>query len=186
MIDLETMSLRANAAIISIGAVKFDPDTGKLGETFYQAVDIASYERSSSKYDIQGRTLQWWMSQSDAARAVFEDPAKEHIITSLIKLSAFFGGAIYVWSNGANFDVPILENAYDVEYMFAPWKFYNVRCHRTFKNLVPRDVIELPDLDKGVEHNALDDAIKQAHEVIAVTQYLKGALDDYRDSRQSA
>ena len=43
MVDLETLSTKPNAAIVSIGAVFFDPKTGELGDTYYQVIDIETY-----------------------------------------------------------------------------------------------------------------------------------------------
>ena len=42
MLDLETMSTASNAAIVAIGAVEFEPETGKLGREFYCNVSLAS------------------------------------------------------------------------------------------------------------------------------------------------
>jgi DNA polymerase III epsilon subunit-like protein len=42
MLDLETMGNGPRAAIVAIGAVEFDPDTGTVGERFYRAVDLAT------------------------------------------------------------------------------------------------------------------------------------------------
>lgn len=46
MLDLETMGSGPRAAIVTIGAVFFDPMTGELGEEFEAAIDL----RSSAKY----------------------------------------------------------------------------------------------------------------------------------------
>ena len=40
MIDLETLGTAANAPVIAIGAVFFDPNTGTLGDTFDAAIDV--------------------------------------------------------------------------------------------------------------------------------------------------
>ncbi|MBK0004878.1 3'-5' exonuclease, partial [Erwinia sp. S38] len=42
MIDLETMGNKPNAAIVSIGAVFFEPDSGEIGNTFYSNVQLES------------------------------------------------------------------------------------------------------------------------------------------------
>lgn len=188
MIDLETLSVQTDAVIVSVGAVKFDPERGVLGDTFYSAVDLTCYNQAPrvGQYAVDGKTLMWWVDQGEAARAVFNDPNAKHIFEVLMGLSHFVRDSTYVWSNGANFDIPILEHAYKCEMSTPPWKFFNVRCHRTLKNLVPRHVLELPDLVTGVEHNALDDAIYQAHEALRAITYLQDMNDARRDTRQSA
>lgn len=42
MLDLETMGNGSKAAIVSIGAVFFNPLTGETGSEFYQVVSINS------------------------------------------------------------------------------------------------------------------------------------------------
>ena len=39
MIDFETLGLKENAVLLSVGACAFDPATGEIGETFYCAID---------------------------------------------------------------------------------------------------------------------------------------------------
>ena len=38
MVDLETLSSKNNAAIASIGAIEFNPETGKQGQSFYEII----------------------------------------------------------------------------------------------------------------------------------------------------
>jgi len=40
MVDLETLSLNNNAVVVSISAVEFDLETGELGKTFEEGIDI--------------------------------------------------------------------------------------------------------------------------------------------------
>ena len=42
MLDIETLGKRHNAALLSIGATKFDPFTDKIIDTFYVAADPES------------------------------------------------------------------------------------------------------------------------------------------------
>jgi hypothetical protein len=72
MLDLETMGTSPNAAIVAIGAVKFDPGTGELGGRFYQVVDLASSVAAGCVIDPD--TVLWWMRQSPEARAMFDAP----------------------------------------------------------------------------------------------------------------
>ena len=42
MLDLETMGNGPHAAIIAIGAVKFDTQAQEIGEKFYTVIDLES------------------------------------------------------------------------------------------------------------------------------------------------
>jgi hypothetical protein len=44
MIDIETLSNPPNAVICAIGAVFFEPSTGKIGPSFYQTIDPRNAE----------------------------------------------------------------------------------------------------------------------------------------------
>lgn len=56
MLDLETMGSGSKAAIVSIGAVLFDPMTGETGAEFYQVVSL----NSSAHYgELDPGTVIW-------------------------------------------------------------------------------------------------------------------------------
>jgi len=42
MIDLETLGTKVDAPVLSIGAVEFNLETGKLGQEFYCVLDLQS------------------------------------------------------------------------------------------------------------------------------------------------
>ena len=65
MLDLETMSVRSNAAIASIGAVKFDTETG-IVDKFYRTVDLRTSKAVGLHVDPE--TVGWWNNQSKEAR----------------------------------------------------------------------------------------------------------------------
>ena len=67
MLDLETMGLGPNAAIIAIGAVMFDPETMQLGSEFYRIINLESAVAAGGIMDAG--TVMWWLEQGAAARA---------------------------------------------------------------------------------------------------------------------
>ena len=71
-----------------------------------------------------------------------------------------------VWSNGADFDVPMLAHAFSQVQMEMPWKFFNSRCFRTYKNLPGAKNVGVPFA--GTKHNALADAYHQAQTLQAI------------------
>lgn len=168
MLDLETWGTAPGSALRSIGAVVFDPATGKTGETFYRNITRESCEVAGLKVDPQ--TEKWWADQSEAARKALE-PDQISLANALKLFSNWWGrvGGEYVWGHGAGFDPVLLECAFRALMLDAPWHFWNVRCCRTILALGNRR----PKRDGGTHHNALDDAIAQA---VAVSAALKAGV----------
>lgn len=171
MVDLETLGTTSDAVIMSIGAVKFDLATGKINDDgFYRSISIES--NLAHRRRISEDTLIWWLKQATAAQAVFHE-GKETLETGLLELSDWIGNDKYtIWSNGSDFDIPMLTHAYTQTGIEIPWRFYNSRCYRTYKNLPGAKDIRLPAI--GVKHNALSDAYQQAQTVCAIHAELFG------------
>lgn len=171
MIDLETLGTVADAVILSIGAVRFDLNSEQISDAgFYRSVSIES--NLDFKRRIQEDTLIWWLKQSSAAQAVFHEP-KETLETALCEFSDWLGDdSSFMWSNGADFDLPMLAHAYTQATVEVPWKFWNNRCLRTFKNLPQAKNVYVPRL--GTHHNALQDAIYQARLAQAIQREVMG------------
>jgi exodeoxyribonuclease VIII len=66
MIDLETLATSPNAAVLTIGAVKFDPfnieTDNPTCEKLYIKVDLDSCDALG--LDVSEDTLEWWSQQS--------------------------------------------------------------------------------------------------------------------------
>lgn len=169
MVDLESLGTTADAVILSIGAVKFDLATGQIDDNgFYSSISVES--NLAWKRRISEDTLLWWFKQEAAARQVFFEP-KESLEAGLVQLSDWIGTGTYeVWSNGADFDLPMLAHAYTDLGIEIPWKFYLSRCYRTYKNLPGAKDIRVPNA--GVKHNAMADAYTQAQTVCAIHRQL--------------
>jgi len=153
MLDLETMGNGTNAAIIAIGAARFD--VGEITDEFYAVVDLAS--SVAVGLEIDASTIMWWMKQSDDARKQFERD-NVPLVEALKQFSEWVGEDAEVWGNGAAFDNAILSNAYRKCGMEQPWKFWNDRCYRTVKSMNPY----VKMVRQGVYHRAVDDAKSQA------------------------
>lgn len=170
MIDLETLATTADAVILSIGAVPFDLEKGVVAEEgFYVSVSVDS--NFEYKRRVSEDTLIWWMKQEAAARQVFME-SKDSLPEALTMLSDFVGSSNpTVWSNGADFDIPMLTHAFTQTGISIPWEFWNSRCYRTYKNLPGAKHVASPT-SEGVKHNALADAYNQAHHVCAIHKAL--------------
>lgn len=166
MIDLETLGTQPGSVILSIGAVLFDPNAPVeecLGKEFYCVVSTGSCKEAN--LEINQDTLDWWDKQSAEARTVIDQAAAEGAFTlthALEELAKFIPAGALVWSNGANFDQPLLDVAYNRVSVNLPWKYYNSRCYRTIKALCSRDVAKALEPATVCAHNALEDAKWQA------------------------
>lgn len=192
MIDLETLSTRPDAAILSIGAVMFD-DNG-LGMDFYCPVRRQGQEELGFHVDL--RTIEWWAKQTPEARAAaFDDPnamtIKEAIGSLCLWLSGNrvgvgFGPSIKAWSHGSGFDLPILEHACRVVGIRNPISYADCRDTRTIYEIGGINIHVLRD--PSTHHNALVDARVQALGVILARRAIKGwrAADTMMRSATSA
>ena len=146
MSDLETLSTRANAAWLTIGAIKFDPFgdiTLTFGgryptleemqanlDCFYQRVDYADMKPKGFHVD-QG-TVDWWMKQKEEVRAEAFNPADRMKIEQVLdEYYLWFGNAEKPWSHGANFDNKLIEDACSIMGRKPPFFFTEGRCTRT-------------------------------------------------------
>lgn len=164
MLDIETLGVESDSAILSIGAVLFDIKTGALGTTFYKIISLDS----SLKFGrVEGNTLKWWITQSPRAKEIFNSRDAVTLESALNDFSEFVSQVenVCVWGNGSSFDNVILKNAYNKLSMPVPWNFRNDRDVRTIIALT-QDILNINSKNEvvmdGVTHNALDDAIYQA------------------------
>lgn len=165
MLDVETLGTSADACILSIGAVKFDLESTAMDDAgFYASISVES--NLSAGRRIQESTLLWWLNQDKAAQDVFHE-AKQTLQGALSDLDDWLGAGEYMmWSNGADFDLPMVAHAYITNGLEVPWSFWRSRCVRTYKNLPGAKDVKLSF--PGVKHNALADAVYQAKLVQAI------------------
>ena len=170
-LDIETLSRRENAAIISLSAVPFykygtgdnilkypfaclDEEYGKTEiEPFYEVVNATSCALAGMHFEQA--TVEFWSKQEDQAKAEFMmRPAlsirdvMEGFVNYILAIKEQYDVEVCVWAQGTDFDVPIIRNAIRsvLQIKEVPWGHTQVRCGRTW-------VLE------GVEllHGALED-----------------------------
>lgn len=160
MVDIETMSLKHNAVIASIGACYFDIETGEIGKQFYTTVDMETCQTQGLVIDAG--TVKFWMEQNDVARLALFTPPIKHIYGALFGFREFFAEDSYLWSH-ATFDSVVFANAYDSIEQHTPWHYRNTRDLRTLKAVA--EMMGCSDVEKPkpeIAHHALYDAISQA------------------------
>lgn len=177
MVDLETLGCEFDAAILSIGAVVFDPYTGEQFKEFYEAVDL----ESALEYgNVSASTIKWWMNQCKEAQ-VDAFTGTKGLIEVINRFAWFYREANLgqtitpIWGNGSSFDITILEHAYSKASMKTPWPYNAPRDCRTIKDLCS-GYVNIPEF-VGTQHNALDDAKFQAKWVSDMYKRLREGLE---------
>ena len=175
-IDLETLSTSPAAVMLSIGAVAVCESTGTRLQ-FYAATSVDS--QPGRKTDAS--TLIWWDKQSNEARKAFDYAHSEDcppLSQALDQLTDWLGKLgethdVYVYGNGSDFDIGILNHAYKEISNFTPWNFRNVRDMRTLRDICLRFGLTISVPRVGVAHNALDDAQFQADVIMESLRQLE-------------
>ena len=173
MIDLETLATSPDAAILTIGAVKFDPFGDDVKEPdcdkFYVRVDLDSCDRIGLV--TTDDTIAWWAQQSQEAQdEAFSPDNRIDIVDAMHQLYKFCWGAKRVWSHGAAFDIVICEHIFKKIGKAVPWSFWQARCTRTLF-----DIGINPKRPPVLKHHALEDAWNQAVGVQNVYKKLRMA-----------
>lgn len=177
MVDIETLSTAVNAVVLNIGAVEFDPLSGKILREFYHELDLS--EQPGRHIDIN--TVQWWFKQCQENPANFDlvtkhNREKDSVMFVLHKLGEFLNGGIEyamtrvegyeklsIYACDPDFDMAILNDLYKDNGLPLPWRYSELRSVRTIRELVKITGMEVPHQEAN--HNALDDCIRQAKEV---------------------
>jgi len=154
MVDIETLGLDPGAAILSIGAVRFDGYG--TGAEFEASISLESCQEHG--LEIDAGTLEWWLSQDDEVAGVLS--GGDDIDDALAEFAGFLVDVDEVWANSPSFDCAMLSAAFDAVDMETPWEFYQERDVRTVKNLPGAPDVGMEDGES--EHDALDDARQQA------------------------
>ena len=162
MLDIETLSTRPDAVVLTLGAVKFSPwasevdtDTG-----LYVRVDVD--EQLALDRHVQQDTVEWWGKQAEEVREEALGDANRTSVTELLdQLNKFVVGVDNIWCQGPVFDILILENLYRQVERPTPWQFWQIRDSRTLFGVHGDPRGKGP---KGA-HNALIDCYYQAEAV---------------------
>ncbi len=182
MLDLETLSTRSDAKVLSIGIAIFNEE--EVLDTAGWAIDLAD--------DVGGhvdwKTVKWWLDQSNQARE-FSWRGTVSNATAAFNLKTHLAGFDVKewWSMDPHFDHVILENwwrrmsehATGRQSVLHPGDFpVGYRQPRAYRTLVGEafDLGYDATADRGffVAHNPIDDAASQARVVIAARRYLRG------------
>lgn len=196
MIDIETMGLRHNAPVMSIGAVWFDPE-----QNGWQPKNRAFYCRFEQnevltlcKDGLDAGTILWWLEQDDASRKEITDP--EGTVPVGIGISALERFIlsesedpdvrdVYVWGNSDTFDIGTLGAFIQKAGFKIPWNYgrdANCRTVVWLSRLLTG--MDKPKDMRGVKHNALHDAEHQAKYIEAMVTRMRACMITKTDGEQ--
>ena len=163
MLDLETLSLDANATVLSIGAVQFDLHTGKMGNTFHIRLPILPQVLNGSHIDQS--TLDWWNKQDITAKdQLIKLKEENNLDKALIDFNTWIKKHTTdikntrLWGNGVTADNVWIRNLYKrtkIDFILPYWSDTDVRT-----------LTQLEDYDKvksivgefnGIKHDAISD-----------------------------
>lgn len=161
MLDLETLSVRPNAVILIIGAVKFSRAGSlkplKKMDVFYRRIELDSCAELGMRVDKA--TVDWWKQQDEKVYyEALENPDRVPIRQALEEFSIWMRGCKKIWGNGDDFDCTILGEAYDLCAIEKPWNFWDTRDVRTLFDLAG---VRKCDLPTDNEHHAVYDCYRQ-------------------------
>jgi len=170
MVDVESLGKKPNAAIVSIGAVVFDPYAfPTLGEQF--EVYICPGLVESAGFGIEQETLDWWHlpEQAEAAKISLngETSPEEamHLFADWLNQQGEKANRI-IWTKGQDFDIPKIENHFERFGIEIPYEYQNKADVRTVFRLAKRNGFDVNTLLRPEpEHTALWDAVYQASAV---------------------
>ena len=161
MLDLESLGTRPDCAILTLGAIKFNPYVlDSFGDSLYLRIDVN--EQLALGREVQEDTLTWWSTQAEDVREEALGEGNRVSLTEMYRqLNRFCVGATNIWCQGPAFDIVILENIYRQMGWPTPWQFWQIRDSRTLFGVHgdPREK------NKAGLHNALEDCVSQAQGV---------------------
>lgn len=171
MLDIETLSTKTNALVLTIGVVKFDPFSDELHDGLH--IKLSIDEQISLNRSVLKDTVVWWESQDkEIIEQTFSPENRISVREGLLQLTEYINSANIgnIWGQGYGFDMTVLSSLYEDVWLEVPWKFYQERDSRTLFSLLPED--PRPQEAKKTLHNALSDAYYQAVGVQKAMKFL--------------
>jgi hypothetical protein len=176
MIDLETLSTRANAVIVEVGYSLFETQgsgvnqSGRWNLRLEEQIDSVHMLR-----DVSTSTLMWWLDQSkEAQESAFKGLPKYTIQEFLAEFQEVipWHNIQAVWCKGLTFDLPMLEDLHKQYGKLVPWHYRTPRDMRTLTWLAGMSSAD--HVKPTLAHSAESDCIAQAQTVQMALKKLEG------------
>lgn len=164
MLDIETLGTDSNSVIVSISAVVFDLQTGKIGGEYEAGVNILEQLLNGGVIDTS--TVAWWAAQSAAAKQALYTLKAQALDIVLSSFNTWLAASttgqlkdVRIWGNGAVFDNVIVRNLYKrsgVNFVLPYW------CDMDVRTLVAVSGINTKSFKfEGTKHCGIDDCKHQ-------------------------
>lgn len=165
MVDIETASIKENAAILSWTMLPFSPKGEEVEDTYFHRV-ISLVSCFFAGMDIDPKTQKWWIEQDSNAKDAFLE--EENIPICQASFAAFQWLStlnekyeIRLWSRGIDFDLPKIVWCFntfvDDSKENLPFKYYNKMDVRTVLRWM--EINEKDYEFKGTKHCSFDDCM---------------------------
>lgn len=168
VIDIETCGTKQDSIIVSIGAVIFNraDAPGTIIDKIEFKLDIVNQKNRVAYPD----TMLWWMKDSmreARMKTFFSADPKLRLGLALKNLDDFIKKYDLgeCWGCGPDFDMRILEHAYDQHGRPFPMPFWTWRCIRTIESFFYGKNTRKDGGENwvgGTAHDAVDDCIMEA------------------------
>lgn len=164
MLDLETLGHTSKSVVVSIGAIAFNIETGKMFKVlFYEKIDPQTCLDVGLK--MSAHTVFWWLDQSKEAQKELISGERVDLKKALLDFYDWFlffkkktkHNNIYIWGNGAGFDINLLIDAYEAVKLPIPWNFRNERDVRTLADLKPEIKNKIISETSFLAHHPIED-----------------------------
>ena len=170
IIDCETLSTKRNASVVDIAAIAIDFN-GRPSQEFQTFIRRGEQVEAGHLFHTDEETIDWHNRHDPEFLPLCENNGVsfQEAMASLNDwiLAQELGVELHFWSQGKDFDFPILENMLDAAGLKAPWKYSRLHCLRDLVFLNPGSRL------KGsgpVAHKALLDARHEAEQLIHTTK----------------
>jgi hypothetical protein len=168
MTDIETLSTRPGAIILSAAFVRFSDEA-------HMTINLSVPDQKMLGMEEDESTLAWWRDKQDAWARATSDPRPLAIALPYITQWldwARAGDDMQIWCHGATFDCPLMQELFRRAGIPCPWQFWAVRDTRTLYDLA---LINPKDYAVPPPHVALNDAIGQTRAANAALAILARA-----------
>ncbi|OOE45107.1 3'-5' exonuclease [Salinivibrio kushneri] len=187
IIDIETLSTKESAVVVTVSAFKFDRFANNAQTEFASHDNELHMHLDVADQLIHGRTTnaetcKWWRKQSAEALSELRSNDLPFLACDALEQLAEFIHGCQLFSRGTDFDFKILGHMYRTNGIKTPWKYNQVRDVRTYidaftgGNIGYVENFETPDW--MTSHNSLHDCYRDAMQMVkARVDFIDSVLD---------
>lgn len=179
MLDCETLAIAPDAAVIQVGLAFNNAGQNEVRE---MSVSPELYRDRTASFRVDQNTIAWHhKTNPNNFQKCLNSPNTLRELATFVRDAvndAKEGGkyAIWLWTCGTDFDIPIVTNLLGMEGLLPNWGYTYVRDYRTLRELY-KDAV--PCLTKN-EHSAGKDAWYQYEHLMEILEYMNNTSPGIR------